>query len=63
MQYPSHGAEACENLNDRLKIIEEIEKNPGQKRVDIANRLGLRASTLNTTRQEERDSQTNTEMW
>jgi hypothetical protein len=22
--------------HDRLKIIEEIEKNPGQKRVDIA---------------------------
>jgi hypothetical protein len=35
-------------LHDRLKIIEEIEKNPGEKRVDIAKRLGLRASTLNT---------------
>jgi hypothetical protein len=23
-------------LHDRLKIIEEIEKNPGEKRVDIA---------------------------
>jgi hypothetical protein len=33
-------------LNDRLKIIEEIENNPGEKRVDIAKRLGLRASTL-----------------
>jgi hypothetical protein len=31
-----------------LKIIEEIEKNPGEKRVDIAKRLGLPASTLNT---------------
>jgi hypothetical protein len=35
-------------LHDRLKIIEEIEKNPGEKRVDIAKRLGLPASTLNT---------------
>jgi hypothetical protein len=35
-------------LHDRLKIIEEIEKNPGGKRVDIAKRLGLPASTLNT---------------
>jgi hypothetical protein len=31
-----------------LKIIEEIEKNPGEKRVDISKRLGLPASTLNT---------------
>jgi hypothetical protein len=35
-------------LYDRLKIIEEVEKNPGEKRVDIAKRLGLPASTLNT---------------
>jgi hypothetical protein len=30
-------------LHDRLKIIEEIEKNPGEKRVDIAKCLGLPA--------------------
>jgi hypothetical protein len=30
-------------LHDWLKIIEEIEKNPGEKRVDIAKRLGLPA--------------------
>jgi hypothetical protein len=35
-------------LYDRLKIIEEVETNPGEKRVDIAKRLGLPASTLNT---------------
>jgi hypothetical protein len=35
-------------LHDWLKIMEEIEKNPEEKRVDIAKRLGLRASTLNT---------------
>jgi hypothetical protein len=36
-------------LYDRLKIIiEEVEKNPGEKRVDIAKRLGLPASTLNS---------------
>jgi hypothetical protein len=35
-------------LHDRLKIIEEIDTNPGEKRVDIAKRLGLRACTLNT---------------
>ena len=28
-------------LHDRLKIIEEVEKNPGEKRVDIAKRLGV----------------------
>ena len=33
-------------LHDRLKIIEEVEKNPAEKRVDIAKRLGLSASTL-----------------
>jgi predicted transcriptional regulator len=35
-------------LHDRLKIIKEIEKNPGEKCLDIAKRLGLHASTLNT---------------
>ena len=35
-------------LHDRLKIIEEVEKNPGEKCVDIAKRLGLSASTLNS---------------
>jgi len=32
--------------HDRLKIIEEVEKNPGEKRVYIAKRLGLVANTL-----------------
>src|SRR5215510_5711488 len=35
-------------LHDRLKIIEEVEKNPGEKCVDIAKQLGLSASTLNS---------------
>jgi hypothetical protein len=35
-------------LHDRLKIIEEIEKNPGEKCVDTAKRIGLTASTLNS---------------
>jgi predicted transcriptional regulator len=35
-------------LHDRLKIIQEVEKNPGEKCVDIAKRLGLPASTLNS---------------
>jgi hypothetical protein len=34
-------------LHDRLKIIQEVEKNPGEKHVDIAKRLGLPAGTLN----------------
>jgi hypothetical protein len=46
-------------LHDRLKIIQEVEKNPGEKRVDIAERLGLPASTLNYICQEERDPRTN----
>jgi hypothetical protein len=49
-------------LHDRLKIIHEVEKNPGEERVDIAKRLGLPASTLNYIRQEERYPRTNTEM-
>jgi hypothetical protein len=35
-------------LNNRLKIMEEVEKNAGEKRVYIAKRLGLAASTLNS---------------
>jgi hypothetical protein len=35
-------------LHDRLKIIEEVEKNPGKKCVYIAKRLGLAMSTLNS---------------
>jgi hypothetical protein len=35
-------------LRDRLKIIQEVEKNPGEKCVDIAKQLGLPASTLNS---------------
>jgi hypothetical protein len=35
-------------LHDRLKIIHEVEKNPGEKCVDIAKWLGLPTSTLNT---------------
>jgi hypothetical protein len=31
-----------------LKIIQEVQKNPGEKRVDTAKRLGLPASTLNS---------------
>jgi hypothetical protein len=35
-------------LHDRLKIIKEEEKNPGEKRVYIAKRLRLAANTLNS---------------
>jgi hypothetical protein len=35
-------------LHDRLKIIHAVEKNPGEKHVDIAKRLRLPASTLNS---------------
>jgi hypothetical protein len=31
-----------------LKIIQEVDKNPGEKCVDIAKRLWLPASTLNS---------------
>ena len=34
--------------HDRLKIIEVVEKNPGEKHVYIAKQLGLAASTLNS---------------
>ena len=39
-------AEEARTLHDRLKIIEKVEKNPGEKRVYIAERLGLAASTF-----------------
>jgi len=35
-------------LHNRLKIIKEVEKNPGEKRVYIAKRLRLAASILNS---------------
>lgn len=35
-------------LQERLNIIEEVEKNPAEKRVDVAKRLGIAASTLNS---------------
>jgi hypothetical protein len=35
-------------LHERLNIIQEVEKNPGEKRVDVAKRLALPASTLNS---------------
>jgi hypothetical protein len=35
-------------LEERLLIIEEVEKNLSEKRIDVAKRLGLPPSTLNT---------------
>lgn len=35
-------------LEERLRIIEEVDKNPSEKRVAIAKRLGLPPSTLNS---------------
>jgi hypothetical protein len=43
------------SLHDRLKLIHEVENNPGEKRVDIAKRLGLPASTLNSIFSEKND--------
>ena len=34
--------------HDRLKIMEEVDENPGEKHVNIAKRLGLATSTLNS---------------
>jgi plasmid maintenance system antidote protein VapI len=35
-------------LEERLLIIEEVEKNPSEKRTNVAKQLGLPSSTLNT---------------
>jgi hypothetical protein len=35
-------------LEELLCIIEEVEKNPSEKRTDVAKRLGMPPSTLNT---------------
>jgi hypothetical protein len=35
-------------LHDRLKIIEEVEKTPTEKRVNVAKRLGIPPSMLNS---------------
>jgi hypothetical protein len=35
-------------LHERLTIVEVVKKNPGEKRVDVAKRLGLAPSTLNS---------------
>jgi hypothetical protein len=37
-----------QTLEERLRIIEEVEKNPSEKRTDVAKQLGLPPSTLNT---------------
>jgi hypothetical protein len=40
--------EQMRTLHNRLKITEEVEKNPGEKCVYIEKRLRLAASTLNS---------------
>jgi hypothetical protein len=35
-------------LRDRLKIVQEVEKNPGEKTCGHCKKLGLPASTLNS---------------
>jgi hypothetical protein len=40
--------EACENFARPIENNTRSRKNPGEKRVDIAKRLGLPASTLNS---------------
>jgi hypothetical protein len=47
-------------LHEQLKIVQEVEKNPGEKRVNIAKRLGLAPSTLNSifTKRDEIQEQT-----
>jgi transposase len=35
-------------LHEQLKIVEQVERNPGEKCVDIAKHLGLAPSTLNS---------------
>jgi hypothetical protein len=37
-----------QTLEEQLCIIEEVEKNPSEKRTDVAKQLGLPPSTLNT---------------
>ena len=41
-------AKQVHTLQERPGIMEEVEKNPTEKRVDIAKRLGLPPSTLNS---------------
>jgi hypothetical protein len=42
-------------LEERLRIIGEVEKNPSEKRIDVAKRLGLPPSTLNSIIAKKRD--------
>jgi predicted transcriptional regulator len=35
-------------LEEQLHIIEEVDKTPSEKRIDVAKRLGLPPSTLNS---------------
>jgi hypothetical protein len=35
-------------LEERLRMSEEVQKNPSEKRTDVAKQLGLPPSTLNT---------------
>jgi hypothetical protein len=45
MAFPVKQVRASEEL---LHILEEVQKNPSEKRTDIAKQLGLPLSTLNT---------------
>jgi hypothetical protein len=46
MVFPVKQSQALEEL---LCIIEDVVKNPSEKRTDVAKQLGLPPSTLNTT--------------
>jgi antitoxin component of RelBE/YafQ-DinJ toxin-antitoxin module len=45
MAFPVKEVRALEKL---LRITEEVEKNPSEKKTDVAKQLGLPPSTLNT---------------
>jgi hypothetical protein len=47
-----------QTLEERLCIIEEVEKNPSEKRTDVVKRLGLPPSTLKSDNCEEKGDQT-----
>ncbi|KAL1416333.1 hypothetical protein MTO96_028057 [Rhipicephalus appendiculatus] len=38
------------SIKEKLNILAVVDRNPKRKRIDIANELGLPASTVNTNR-------------
>ncbi|KAH7959749.1 hypothetical protein HPB49_013538 [Dermacentor silvarum] len=47
------------SIKDKLNILAAVDRNPKRKQIDIANKLGLPASTVNTVVSKRKEIKTN----